>query len=52
MGSFSEEIEGATPADILAIANTKAEEYSKRDGMDVRVWETVIAVTPRGVRSL
>ena len=52
LGSFSEEIEGESPADILDIAGRKAEEYSKENGTDVRVWETVVVVTPRGIRSL
>ena len=51
MGSFSEEIEGNTPAEILSTAATKAEEYSKENKTDVRVWETEVAITPRGIMS-
>ena len=51
MGSFSEEIEGNTPADILASAYDKAEKYSKNNKTDVRVWETEVVVTPRGIAS-
>ena len=52
IGSFSEEIEGESPSDILDIAGRKAKEYSKRDDTDVRVWETTVVVTPRGIVSL
>jgi len=50
IGSFSEKIEGKSIADILDIAGRKAEEYSKENDTDVRVWETVVIVTPSGIR--
>ena len=52
IGSFSEEVEGNTLADILNIAGDKAKQYSKENETDVRVWETEVVVTPRGIRSL
>jgi hypothetical protein len=51
LGSFSEEIEGNTPAEILAMADTKAKQYSGENKTDVRVWETEVAITPRGIVS-
>jgi len=50
IGSFSEKIEGKSIADILDIAGRKAEEYSKENDTDIRVWETVVIVTPSGIR--
>ena len=50
--SFSATIEGRTPGEILEIADQKAKDYSARYDLDVRVWETVVTVTPRGIISL
>lgn len=52
LGSFDEEIEGENTGAILAAAQEKAAQYSERDGNDVRVWETAVAVTPRGIKSV
>ena len=52
LGSFKEVIEGETPADIIEIAGMIADGYSEKRDTDVRVWETVVVVTPRGIQSL
>jgi len=52
LGSFSEEIEGNTPADVLSAAGERAEELSEENETDVRVWETDVTVTPGGIKSL
>lgn len=52
LGSFSEEIEGNTPLDILTTADDRAKKHSKTNETDVRVWTTEVVVTPRGITSL
>jgi hypothetical protein len=51
LGSFSEEVEGKTVADIFNIATQKAEAYSKERQADVRVWEVPVTITPLGSKS-
>lgn len=51
LGSFNEIIEGETPIAILEIAHERATRYSSENGTDVRVWETEVTVTPRGILS-
>lgn len=48
--SFTKDIEGDNPLDILNNAERVAEERSRKDNMDVRVWETIVVATPRGIQ--
>jgi len=52
IGSFDEEIEGNTLIEIITTAHAKAQKYSKERETDVRMWETKVIVTPRGITSL
>jgi hypothetical protein len=51
ISSFEELIEGNTSGDILEIASKRAEEHSKTNNTDTRVWEVPVQITPSGVRS-
>lgn len=50
-GSFRKEFEADTPLEIANLADKFAEDHSKENNVDCRVWEIPITLTPQGVRS-
>jgi hypothetical protein len=50
-GSFAEDFEGRTPAEILELATQWAAEQSAKHKANVQVWEMPVTVTPRGILS-